>query len=858
MNNLRGQDRLPGSVDDLELEDAETVLAYSNGGPAVMHSVLPTQPAPVKCNHDVLESVIIDEEYGKKGVVRRSMKRRASDPAVPTFFDHRDHSRALHIRHCQNSRKVLSQLTATLQVEDVMEDVVKRIDFGGVNNEAKSNGNIYAHIANINSVENERIRLKVAGSMSLEHVSEAWKDDDPIRMISKTSRVSRRVSTHKRPKYRLEFTDWVQTAIIGFLSLVTVIATCVWSQEGLLAGSDHLGHAVTANTRAGHVHAALYSTPAAISLQGTETEYFEVRLIAMAAMDFSQPSSHHRRLAERLGAHGVHSRRAAASSSSVAVTGNITYRLYLCRHRFYERTVQLDSTDELEDFHDVDVAKSLDDLGGGVIDGGSPIQAGESCNGQYFAKVTSVRSDSQETAFLLQVVRMGSAGRHRQAIGSAIFIVTFICIVSERIHRSYSAFLGASTALCTLSAIQETPHLHTVTGMIDWGTLMLLFSMMILMRMLAVSGFFNWFGLRVVILTRQKTTVLFFALTNLCGVLSMVLDNVTCVMLFGPLTFNLAKKMNLNPRPLYLSMAICATVGGTATLIGDPPNIVIGSKMKLGFEKFLIFNLPITAVVMLPLCSVMLYYRTRHSLIKDKTPAQKLDLVALKHENRITDMPMFAKLLVVLLAILLALLLSPIHKIEPAWFAVMGMFACAILFERHNFSIYLEFVEWDTLLFFALLFVLVETLSELGVIRMLGDWILAFIEVFPVESRMSMSIIIILWVAAFGSAFLESLPFTTTIVYVLIDLQRKTIEGVNPKVLVWPLSVGACVGGIGSIMGSSANLVCMAVSERFADKDEDKVQGGDFLRFGLPTMVTIVVFAMFWQLFIFVGLGVQP
>merc|ERR1711957_828629 len=129
--------------------------------------------------------------------------------------------------------------------------------------------------------------------------------------------------------------------------------------------------------------------------------------------------------------------------------------------------------------------------------------------------------------------------------------------------------------------------------MIEWGTLMLLFSMMILMQMLAMTGFFNWFALKVIQASKQNPARLFFLLTNACGFMSMFLDNVTCVLLTGPLPYQIAKKMNLRPRPIYLAMTICATVGGTATLIGDPPNIVIGMKLKVGFEKFFFVNMPI-------------------------------------------------------------------------------------------------------------------------------------------------------------------------------------------------------------------------------------------------------------------------
>lgn len=343
----------------------------------------------------------------------------------------------------------------------------------------------------------------------------------------------------------------------------------------------------------------------------------------------------------------------------------------------------------------------------------------------------------------------------------------------------------------------------------------------------------------------------------------MVLDNVTCVLLTGPLTFSLAKKLRINPRPLYLAMTICATVGGTATLIGDPPNIVIGLKMSIGFEKFIICNMPVV-VIILPLCSLILHHRLKgmlhHREDDDGSPKKALDIEKLKMENPIVDPAGFAKLAAVLGAVLLALLLSPVHEIEPGWFTIMAMFACAILFEPHEFGKYLEFVEWDTLLFFALLFVLVEGLAELGVIRQLGDWIIAFIQVFPESSQTTMSIIIILWVSSIGSAFLESLPYTTTMVYIIIDLIRKKDEmkGFNPEILVWPLSVGACVGGIGSIMGSSANLVCIAVSKRFGEAEWEKVQGGDFLKHGLPTLFILVTIAMVWQLILFVACKYEP
>jgi len=313
--------------------------------------------------------------------------------------------------------------------------------------------------------------------------------------------------------------------------------------------------------------------------------------------------------------------------------------------------------------------------------------------------------------------------------------------------------------------------------------------------------------------------------------------------------------MSLNPRPMYLSMAICATIGGTGTLIGDPPNIVIASKLQIGFATFLKYNFPIITFVGVPSASFLLYWRVKDMIVKDIGDREPLDLEKLEAENRITDMPKFAKLAGILIGVFFSLLLAPVHHVEPAWFTIMAMFAGCILFSPHSIHHYLMAVEWDTLFFFALLFCLVESLSELGVIKMLGTTIGALCMSFPEDSRMALAIIMLIWVCGFGSAFLESLPFTTTIVYVLLDMQQQVTPGLDPHILAWPLSVGACVGGIGSIMGSSANLVSMAVSNRNASCQEEKIQGIDFLKYGLPCMIVVIFECMLWQLLIFVGAG---
>jgi Na+/H+ antiporter NhaD/arsenite permease-like protein len=266
-------------------------------------------------------------------------------------------------------------------------------------------------------------------------------------------------------------------------------------------------------------------------------------------------------------------------------------------------------------------------------------------------------------------------------------------------------------------------------------------------------------------------------------------------------------------------------------------------------------NFPIVATVLLPLTTVILFWRLK-SKMTDNWEKRTLDLEALQDANQISDPRMFGVLAAMLGSFVLALCLSFLHHTEPFWFSMMAMIVCAMFFDRNHIGKFLEFVEWDTLFFFALLFVLVEGLVELGVIQWLGEGIIDLIKSFPESSRMYMAIVIILWASSMGSAFLESLPYTMVITGILKGMQP--IPGVKINLLVWPLSIGCCIGGIGSIMGSSANIVCMAVSARYAQVEEEEVKGGDFLRYGFPTLLVLTTISTVWLFFLFEWLEFDP
>jgi Na+/H+ antiporter NhaD/arsenite permease-like protein len=351
-----------------------------------------------------------------------------------------------------------------------------------------------------------------------------------------------------------------------------------------------------------------------------------------------------------------------------------------------------------------------------------------------------------------------------------------------------------------------------------------------------------------VIFAQGNVKKLFYCLTIATGFLSMFLDNVTTVMLFGPVTISIAKEVGRNPVPFYLAETICATIGGTATLIGDPPNVVIGNKLGLDFFEMIVVNFPLVVVLLF----------TGSWILSKRFPGEvegtvEIDVEQLKKDNPITDPEKFKVVAIIFLGITLSLFFHPIHHKEAAWFMLVGEFILCLLLLRHDYHAASSAVEYDTLLFFAMLFVLVECLAELGVIRTIADGIVYGIMSAPIEHQPLVAQMLILVVSCYGSAFLESLPYTACMCSILKDMgRREEMSHISTKALAYALSVGACVGGIGSIMGSSANLVCISISARYSGEDTPTVQGSMFLKHGLPVLHVCTVLSCIYQFFWFI------
>ena len=451
-------------------------------------------------------------------------------------------------------------------------------------------------------------------------------------------------------------------------------------------------------------------------------------------------------------------------------------------------------------------------------------------------------SGSAPRAMMVEVVELTSFGQYRVIWSLIVFFITFILILSEVINRCYSTLIGVALVLGLLSVVYHKQYIGHTMHHVDFGTILLLMSMMINNHILSLTGFFEFGGARVVAIARGEPKVVFVSLAMLAGILSAFLPNVTVVMLLGPVTFSICKSFGVKSVPYYLTQTLTATIGGTMTLVGDPPNVVIGSRLGFAFTDFIKYN-GVLVLVILPTSCFIQYWRFKDEIKKAKrmTPDE---ITALKKANPIVDEVTLLYVGSLFFCLMLALFLSPVSGIDPHFYVVLMFLAGGLLVDRHGIRPLMNAVEWDTLFFFSCLFIIVEGLVELGLIRAVGKLFVAIITSVGVESRITVGCLLILWVSSVGSAFFESLPYTITVCGILNNMKTMGI-GIPIAPLGWALSVGACVGGIGSIMGSSANLVALAVSNRL--NPDDAIKGSDYLKYGLPVLFVLTCIATVYQ-----------
>lgn len=405
----------------------------------------------------------------------------------------------------------------------------------------------------------------------------------------------------------------------------------------------------------------------------------------------------------------------------------------------------------------------------------------------------------------------------------AIFLIVYAIIISEKIHRTIAAMLGGVLMLMFGIVDQETALHH-----IDFNTLGLLIGMMIIVNITAETGLFKYMAVWSAKKAGGHPVKILIYLSLITAVGSAFLDNVTTVLLMVPVTYSITRQLRVDPIPYMIAIIIASNTGGTATMIGDPPNIMIGSRVpELTFMAFIQNLTPIVILIMasiLPLLVLMFRKRIK------TTPELMHQVMELNEKDMITDRKLLMKSVSVLALTIAGFFLHQLIHLESATVALTGAFILLLLTGEHMMEQAIEKVEWTTIFFFVGLFVLVSGLIETGVIARLAEQALEW-----TGGNLTASSMLILWLSGIASAFVDNIPFVATMIPLIQEMGHGGISNLEP--LWWSLSLGACLGGNGTLIGASANLVTAGLSA----KEGHPIKFMEYLKYGFPLMILSIV-----------------
>ena len=394
-------------------------------------------------------------------------------------------------------------------------------------------------------------------------------------------------------------------------------------------------------------------------------------------------------------------------------------------------------------------------------------------------------------------------------VSTALLILTYAVIISEQINRSVVTLVGASVMVVFGVMTQE----EAIRG-IDWNTIGLLAGMMILVSISRRSGMFQYMAIWSAKAARAHPAGILFLLQVTTAVVSAFLDNVTTVLLIVPVTLAITKELEVPPYPFLVGEIIASNIGGTATLIGDPPNIMIGSQAGLAFDDFVIHLTPVIVVVLIAqtLMTHLLWGREMKA-----TPAAEARVLAMVPAEAITDWLLLKQALAVLAVVLVAFVFARPLRLEPATIAMLGAAVLMLLdnwahhTEKASHNIHQTFgdVEWITIFFFIGLFIIVHGVDVSGLLALLANKLVA-----ATGGDLATTGYVILWGSALLSAIIDNIPFVATMIPLIKNMAASYGGADRIEPLWWSLSLGACLGGNGTLIGASANLTVAGIAER--------------------------------------------
>lgn len=424
---------------------------------------------------------------------------------------------------------------------------------------------------------------------------------------------------------------------------------------------------------------------------------------------------------------------------------------------------------------------------------------------------------------------------HSIAFAAGILILAYCFVIIEKIPKVTTVLLGATLTI-VLGLLSQDKGLHGqidtdyFINFIDFNVIFLLVSMMIMVNIAARSGMFNWVANELLRFTKGNPKGVLFTLGIFTAVASAFLDNVTTVILIMPVTFIIAKELDIDPIPLLITEVLASNIGGTSTLIGDPPNIIIGSAAGLSFLDFLLELSGI--IILILLVSVgLLMFMFRKSL--KTTPERMLHVVKKDNSKTISDFPLMLRSSIVLGLVILGFLLHDVIHIQSCIVAMAGASILLIFEKPHKI---LQDIEWNTIFFFVGLFIIIGGLEASGGIAMMSRWLLD-----ATHGSQSATAMVVLWASGIISGIIDNIPYTVTMAPMLVQIQSVMgVEYTHP--LWWCLSLGACLGGNMTIIGAAANVL---VSETAA-KSGHTISFMKFMKYGaLVTLISLTLSSVY-------------
>jgi len=418
----------------------------------------------------------------------------------------------------------------------------------------------------------------------------------------------------------------------------------------------------------------------------------------------------------------------------------------------------------------------------------------------------------------------------KTAFGIFLFVLSFVIISTEKINKTIVVVAGASIFILT-AILHQAEAFQSV----DWNVIFLLIGMMIIVGIVKQTGLFQYIAIKLAKAAKGNPYKILIYLSFTTAVFSALADNVTTVLILVPITILIAVELGITPLPFIISEIISSNIGGTATLIGDPPNIMIGSAAKISFMDFVI-NLGPLILILMVVFTIFAYFVWGKKMFV--TNERKARIMEFNEKEFITNKPLLIKSVTILCLVITGFVFHAMLDLEAATIALSGASLLMLVSGEKEIEHFFHEVEWETIFFFIGLFIMVEGLAELGVINTMSSYLLSL-----TKGDVFSTTYIVLWSSGLLSGIIDNIPFVATMIPLIKDFSKDIPNGAAMIMPIWwALSVGACLGGNATLIGASANVVSAGIAE----KSGYKISFLEFTKYGIIiTFINLLISSLY-------------